>query len=167
MNFQIRRVMEEDRAQVFDIYNTAIRDTLATLDTQPRDDAEQRAWMEQHRDDRWPAYVAIGEDGRVAGWATLSPWSSRCGYARAAEDSVYLHPDFHSVGLGRRMLQTLLDHAPRHGVQVVLARMVEDNAASVRLHERLGFSTVGVMRRVGEKFGRILDVRLMDRHLDR
>ncbi|HUS23606.1 MAG TPA: GNAT family N-acetyltransferase, partial [Candidatus Binatia bacterium] len=80
--------------------------------------------------------------------------------------AVYVHRDFRGRGLARGLMEELMRLAPPRGVQVLMARIVEGNPASRGLHEALGFATIGVMSRVGEKFGRVLDVRLMQRHLD-
>lgn len=76
-----------------------------------------------------------------------------------------MHPEFRGRGIGRALLQELLDLAPQRGVRVLIARIVEGNPASPGLHEALGFETIGVMRQVGEKFGRLLDVGLLNREL--
>lgn len=79
---------------------------------------------------------------------------------------MYVDPNQRGKGVGRALLGELLRVSPERGVRLIIARVVEGNAASRALHEALGFQTIGVMRRCGEKFGRLLDVRLMDRHLD-
>ncbi len=78
-----------------------------------------------------------------------------------------MHEDARGRGLGRELMHALIARAPQYGVHVLVARVVEGNPGSLRLHESLGFKTIGVMRRVGEKFGKLLDVRLLDLHVDR
>ena len=107
------------------------------------------------------------ENGGVVGWARLYPWSDRCAYARSAENSVYVRKDARGRGVGSELLEALIKRAREAGVCVLLARIAEGNPASIRLHEAAGFEAIGVMRRVGEKFGRILDVHLMQMHLDK
>ncbi len=106
------------------------------------------------------------EDGALLGWGRLSPWSPRAAYARTAEDSVYVRADARGRGVGRALLDALVARARGAGIAVLVARIAEGNPASVRLHERAGFRPVGTMRRVGEKFGRLLDVAILDLHLD-
>jgi phosphinothricin acetyltransferase len=60
----------------------------------------------------------------------------------------------------------LIEASPSIGIKVIIAKLTNDNEASVNLHTSLGFKTIGVMERVGEKFGRLIDVRIMDLHLD-
>lgn len=160
----IRPAATADLAGIAAIYDPEVLHGTATFMTVPRTAAQWRAWLAEHDPPRHPVLVA--DDGTVAGWASLSPWSVREAYARSAESSVYVHPDRQGRGVGRALMRRLLDDAPRHGVAVVIARVCDENTASVRFHESLGFRTVGVQRRIGEKFGRLLDVRIMDAHLD-
>ncbi|MCA9310428.1 MAG: N-acetyltransferase [Phycisphaerales bacterium] len=170
MNPLIRRATAADLPAIFAIYNDEIRNGTATFDTEPMSAQRQDEWLAAHTPDTYAAFVA-GDPGfapnhGVLGWATLSPWSNRCAYARAAEVSVYVHREARGHRVGHALLRHLVDHAPQHGVFVLLARIAEGNPVSIRLHESVGFREIGVMRRVGEKFGRILDVTVMDLHLD-
>ena len=106
-------------------------------------------------------------NGEVLGWGSLSQWSPRGAYARTAEVSVYVDRPRRGEGVGRLLLAALIERAPQGGIAVLLARIAGENPASIALHESLGFAQIGVQRRSGEKFGRILDVALMDLHLDR
>jgi L-amino acid N-acyltransferase YncA len=161
----IRTATEPDLPGIFDIYDEQVLRGLATFETEPKTPAQRLEWLREHSTEPRPAIVAV-EGGRVLGWASLSAWSTRCAYARAAENSVYVHQDHRGRGVGRALMEELLRRARAAGLGVILARVVEGNPASLTLHEKMGFQTVGVMHRVGEKFGRILDVRLMELHLD-
>lgn len=162
----IRDAIAADLDAIFAIYDREVLKGTATFDTEPKSPGQRDDWFESHRSPRTPAIVAEFPGGVIAGWASLSPWSNRCAYARAAENSVYVHADHRGKGVGGALLDDLLARARRAGLGVILARVVEGNPASVALHESRGFQTIGIMRRVGEKFGRVLDVRLMDLHLD-
>lgn len=161
----IRLASERDLPSIFDIYDEQVRHGTSTFETVPRSPAERLDWFARHPPSRYPVLVAT-VSGSVVGWAGLSPWSPRPAYARTAENSVYVHKDKRARGVGRALMLDLIQRARDIGIKVIVARPVEGNDASIRLHESLGFSTIGVMRRVGEKFGRVLDVRLMDLHLD-
>jgi phosphinothricin acetyltransferase len=162
---RVRAAVDDDLVAIAEIYNDEVERGTSTFDTEPVDLGERRAWLAHHDTPRHPVIVADLE-GRVAGWASLSPWSERCAYARAAEISVYVHADCRGAGVGRALLQGLIDRARAAGLGVLLARIVSQSDASLRLHESLGFQRIGTMRRVGEKFGRVLDVILLDLHLD-
>ena len=162
---RIRDATAHDLPAIFAVYDEQVLHGTATFETEPKSMEERLAWFEAHPRDRYPVIVAE-EDGAVAGWGRLQPWSPRQAYARTAENSVYVRKEARGRGAGRALLVALLDRARAAGIAVVVARIAEGNPASVRLHEAAGFRTFGTMRRVGEKFGRILDVQLMDRHLD-
>jgi phosphinothricin acetyltransferase len=162
---KIRPATEADLSAIFAIYDHEVLHGTATFDTEPKSPAGRLEWLRDDGNGRYPILVAE-VDGAVAGWARLHAWSNRCAYARAAENAVYVHREHRGKRLGHALLGELVRLAPARGVQVLLARIVEGNPASVALHEAHGYRTIGVMRRVGEKFGRVLDVRLMDRHLD-
>lgn len=162
----IRLATAQDLPDISRIYDAEVLHGIATFDTQPRPASEQIEWFAGHAPDRHPLLVASDDADAVLGWASLSPWSTRCAYARAAETSVYVDSEGRGRGIGKALMIDLIARAGALRVGVLLARIVEPNPASLRLHESLGFETIGVMRRVGEKFGRILDARLMDLHLD-
>ena len=162
----VRRAEARDLAGIFAIYDDEILHGTATFDTEPVPEERQILWLAAHQSERHPAIVAEEDSSIVLGWASLSPWSDRCAYARAAEVSVYVHRDYRGRGVGRALLTDLVRRGRSAGLGVLLARITSESEASVDLHRALGFTTIGTMRRVGEKFGRILDVALMDLHLD-
>ena len=162
----IRLARPEDLPAIADIYNDEVLHTCATFDTVPVTLEERRQWLDDHPPSRHPVVVAEIR-GEVAGWASLSGWATKCAYARAAEVSVYVHREWRGLGAGKALFLDLIDRAREVGLGVLLARIcTADGEASLRLHERVGFQRVGTLRRVGEKFGRILDVELLDLHLD-
>lgn len=161
----IRQAQEQDLPGIAAIYDREVLHGIATFMTVPFSSDEWRAWLAAHSGPRHPALVAV-EGGAVLGWASLSPWSPRQAYDRSAESSVYVAPDTQGGGVGGALMKRLIAGARAQGIAVIIARVVDQNGASVRFHERLGFGTVGVMRRIGEKFGRLLDVRVMDLHVD-
>ena len=161
----IRDATIGDLPAIFDIYNEQVLHGTATFDTVPKDPVRDARWFNGRNLALHP--VIVGEvGGVVVGWASLSAWSDRCAYARAAEESVYIHKDHRGRGHGRALLRAIIERGRDAGLGVLLARIAGDNPGSVRLHEELGFARIGTMRRVGEKFGRILDVEMMDLHLD-
>lgn len=161
---KIRAATEADLPGIFAIYDREVLQGTATFDTEPKTPAERLAWFRDDGHGRYPILVAE-LDGTVAGWARLYAWSNRCAYAGAAENAVYVHEAHRGRGVGRALLGALQVQAPQRGIRVLIARVVEGNAGSRALHEAAGFQTIGVMREIGEKFGRRLDVRLMDFHL--
>ena len=165
MPLALRLATESDLSAIFDIYDDEILHGTATFDTEPYSEARRHAWLEHHSPDRHP--VVVAEDGGlVVGWASLSEWSDRCAYARSAEVSTYVHANHRGRGVGRVLLADLVARSRAAGLGVLLARITSESAVSRRLHERFGFERVGTLRRVGEKFGRILDVDILELELD-
>lgn len=160
-DLEIRRATRPDLTAITEIYNDAILRTTATFDTQPKTEAQQLAWFEAH-DDRHPILVALVEN-RVVGWASLTQWSDRCAYADTAEVSAYVHEQHRGHRIGSQLMAAIDREAQRAALHTLLARVVEGNEASLRLSIGAGFSLVGTMKEVGWKFGRRLDVHLLQR----
>lgn len=155
---ELRPAAATDLSAITAIYNDAVLKTTATFDVEPRSDAQQAAWFREHGP-RHPIVVAL-QSGRVVGWASLSAWSGRCAYADTAELSVYVAEASRGRGAGRRLMEEVLAAGRRAGLHTVVSRIAGESAASVRLHERLGFVRVGTLSEVGRKFGRLIDVHL-------
>ncbi|MCG8425078.1 MAG: N-acetyltransferase family protein [Proteobacteria bacterium] len=177
----IRLATRADLPAIADIYNHEVSHSTSTFDTEPVTLENRRVWLESHNSARHPAVVAAlgsrsaslsdhraNRGGRtIAGFGSLSPWSQRPAYARTAEVSVYVHRDARGRGVGRNLVVDLMARARAAGLRVLLARICAESRPSVALHESLGFRHIGTMRRVGEKFGRILDIEFYDLQLDR
>jgi L-amino acid N-acyltransferase len=156
---QIRQASLADLNAITDIYNQAILNTVATFDTNPKTLDEQKVWFEKHGP-KYPLLVA--EQARtIVGWASLSQWSDRCAYADTAEISLYVGEDYRGKGVGRKLSWAILKTGKDARLHTVIARMVEENDIGIRLAESLGFKPIGVMKEVGRKFGKLLDVQLM------
>ena len=165
--FVIRLASSTDLLAIMDIYNHEVVHATSTFDTEPVTLASRQTWLAEHQSPRRP--VVVAEEiavARIAGFGSLSAWSSRCAYARAAEVSIYVHHEARRRGVGRAILAELVARAQAAGLGVLLARICSEGQASVALHRALGFCHIGTMRRVGEKFGRILDIELYDLQLD-
>jgi phosphinothricin acetyltransferase len=156
---RVRLVEPGDAAPVAAIYNAEVAEPAVTFDLVPRSLDEQRAWIDLHRGAH-PALVALeeGEGGRLLGFASLSAFRDRPAYATSVEDSVYVDRAARGRGVGGRLLAELLEAARDNGFHAVLARIVDRNEVSIRLHTACGFELVGIEREVGRKHGRWLDV---------
>jgi phosphinothricin acetyltransferase len=160
----IRRAERSDAAAIAGIYNDAILTTTATFDLEPKSVDEREQWLEAHSG-RFP--VLVGEVGdEIVGFASLSPWSDRAAYEGTAETALYVNSSHRGRGIGRRLKVELIDQAKRLGFHTLIARVTEDSAASIHLNLEAGFVIVGTMRQVGRKFGRLLDVHIMQKMLD-
>ena len=112
-----------------------------------------------------PWLIAIGEAGRLLGYAYAAPFHVRAAYRWVAQTTIYLDPAAQGQGLGRTLYAALLDALAAQRLVAATAMITLPNAASVRLHERLGFAAIGRHRQVGYKFGQWHDVGLWQKEL--
>ena len=160
----IRPALRADLEAITEIYNDAVLTTTATFDTEPRNPEAARAWFDAHTG-RFAILVADA-GGAVAGWASLSRWSDRPAYDDTAETSVYVRREYRGGGIGKRLQQAIVDKARTFRFHTLIARIAGESTESLRLHERLGFGKIGTMKEVGRKFGRLLDVDILQKMLD-
>ncbi len=157
----VRLARLDDAEATRQIYNTEVRSTSVTFDLVPRSLGEQRDWLTA-RSGAHAVVVAEREGDGVVGFASLSRWGKRPAYNTSVEDSVYVHRRHRGRGIGKLLLGELLDVATAHGFHAVFARIVGGHEGSIQLHESFGFEVVGTEREVGRKFGRWLDVVVME-----
>jgi phosphinothricin acetyltransferase len=159
----VRVARVEDAEAIRAIYNLEVETSTVTFDLVARTPTEQRAWLAA----RTGAHTALvaAESEQVVGFAALSPYKERPAYSTSVEDSVYVHRDHQGRGVGRLLLGTLVQTAEASGFHAMFARIVGGHEASIRLHEAHGFEIVGTEREVGRKFGKWLDVVVMQRLL--
>jgi L-amino acid N-acyltransferase YncA len=160
---EVRPAQLDDAEAIRQIYNVEVTTSMVTFDLVPRTVEEQRSWLL----DRSGAHLALvaREAGAIVGFGSLSPYRDRPAYRTTVEDSVYVHREHQGKGIGTVLLTALVEGATAHGFHAVMARIVGGHTASIALHERLGFEVVGTEREVGRKFGKWLDVVLMQRLL--
>jgi L-amino acid N-acyltransferase YncA len=157
----IRPAGVEDASVIAGIYNHYVEHSTATFDTEPKTAEEHAAWLAEHGDE-YPVVVAE-RGGAVAGWGSLSRWASRCAWRHTVEVSIYVDSDARGSGLGSAIMADLLRRAEALGHHALIGQVVAENEASIALSERHGFERVGLMREVGRKFDRWLDLVLMER----
>lgn len=161
----IRDATPADSDAIAAIYNDAVVNTTAIWNEITVDAANRVAWMAARTGAGYPVLVAEA-DGAVAGYASFGPWRAFDGYRATAEHSVYVAAEFRGRGLARLLMQALIARARGQGLHVLVAAIEAENAASVALHRSLGFGNDHVMRQVGQKFGRWLDLLFMELRLD-
>jgi L-amino acid N-acyltransferase YncA len=152
----LRSARAADLAAISDIYNHYVARSTCTFALQPETLDERKAWF-AGRGQIHPVLVTE-EAGAVIGWASLSPWNKRCAYAQTVESSVYIHHDHHRRGLGKALMVEMLQMAVELKLHSLIAGVSADQPASLRVHQRLGFSEVARFKEVGFKFGKWLDV---------
>jgi L-amino acid N-acyltransferase len=160
-----RLATHDDAEPIRAIYNREVLGSTVTFDMVARTPEEQLAWMDEHSGAH-PAVVAVNDLEHVCGFGSLSPYRPRPAYRTTVEDSVYVDAGARGQGVGRGLLEELVRLAAAHGFHTVMARIVGGHEASIALHRACGFDLVGVEREVGRKFGRWLDVALMQRLIE-
>jgi phosphinothricin acetyltransferase len=158
---KVRKGTIKDLKDITEIYNEAIEKTVATFDTEKKTLDQQRIWFNEHGENN-PIIVAVKE-GVIVGWAALSKYSTRCAYSNTAEISLYVREEYQGKGIGRKLMDEIIKEGEKTNIHVVLARITEGNEVSVHLHKSVGFDNIGTMKEVGQKFGRLLDVHLMQK----
>ena len=148
-----------DLEAITEIYNEAVRTTTATFDTEPKTVEARRSWFESHSD-RHPILVAELA-GQVVGWGCLTKWSDRPAYDETAETSFYVKEEHRGRGIGRKLKQAIIETARGLGFHSLIARVADGSEESLHLNETFGFQRVGTLREVGRKFGRLLDVHIL------
>lgn len=145
------------------IYNQGIEDRVATLETERRTPAERLEWMAA-RGPRHPVIVAES-GGTIVGWGSLNVFNARPAYRHVADFSVYVERAWRGRGVGRRLLERLIELAREIGYHKLVLSTFPTNAAGVRLYESLGFTRVGLYREQGMLDGRWVDTLIMEKLL--
>ena len=158
---QIRTAKLDDLKDITEIYNKAILETSATFDTKTKTLEEQKKWFKNHGSKN-PIIVAE-EDKKIVGWAALTEYSTKCAYSDTAEISLYVKDEYQGKSIGRKLIEEIVKEGEKAGLHTLIARITEGNKKSVYLHESVGFKHVGIYKEVGFKFGKHLDVTLMQK----
>lgn len=161
----VRPAVPDDLPRLTEIYNHYVTTTPVTFDIAPFTVDQRRPWFDGHPD-RGPHRLLVAvECGRVAGYATSSPFKTKAAYATSVEVSVYCAPGATGRGLGRALYTGLFAALAGEDVHRAYAGIALPNDASLRLHHAFGFRDVGVYEEVGRKFGRYWDVAWLEKRL--
>lgn len=159
-NYNIRLANTTDVPAILGILSYYIINTTATWRYEVPDIEWMYNWYAQHQNENKPVWVACIND-QVIGYASLSAFRAGEGYWPCAENSVYILPDYCDRGIGRKLLQQLINSALDLNIRYLIAGIDADNEGSIKFHESFGFKTNTVMRKIGFKFDRSLDLTLM------
>ncbi|MGO2824188.1 MAG: GNAT family N-acetyltransferase, partial [Brachybacterium alimentarium] len=140
------------------VYNHVVQHTTAIWNDDTVDVRNRADWIAARQQADFPVLVAVDEAGAVLGYASYGPWRPHDGYRHTVEHSVHVREGLRGRGIGTLLLQAVIDRARAQGRHVMIAGVDAGNEASLRMHERLGFERTGVLREVGTKFGRWLDL---------
>lgn len=161
----VRASTAQDLPTITRIYAHHVLHGTGSFETEAPSEAE----MTRRRDEvlsRQLPYLVAEDDGQILGYAYANWFKARPAYRFSAEDSIYVADGQHGRGLGRLLMNALIEHCEAAGVRKLIAVIGDsNNLGSVGVHRAAGFSQVGVMRSVGWKFGRWLDIVMMEKTL--
>ena len=160
----IREATSDDAEAIRLIYNHEVENETSTLDLVSRTLETQREWIAA-RSGAFCAVVAVDSSGTVLGFGALSEYKDRSGYRSTVENSVYVRRDVARRGIGKQILLHLIETATVSGFHSVIARIEAQSLASRGLHSSCGFELVGIEKQVARKFGKWLDIAVMQKSL--
>lgn len=155
----IRKGRPEDIPALLEIYNYEVQNGTATLDIHPKTLEEWREWYDLHnKGDNHPLIVG-DEEGKITGYATLSPYRPKEAYRSTVEISIYVAPDCRGRGVATQLMAHIIEMARADAdTHNIVSVITSGNRASVRLHEKFGFTLAGTIPEVGVKLGRKLGI---------
>ena len=159
-NIIVRHATESDLVAINDIYNDAVVNTIASFDTEPKSIEFRQSWFQTRKRDKH-VVIVCEVNNEVRGWASLNQWSDRAAYDGTVENSVYIDSQHHGKGYGSMLMNKLVEIAKELNLHTILSRIADGNQISIKLHEKYGFSVVGITKEVGFKFNRYIDVVMM------
>lgn len=165
MGVIIRDAYENDLSDILTITNDAILDTTAVWSLSPITLQSRQTWYADRKSKGFPIIVA-DNDGKVVGFASFGDFRPWEGYIHTVEHSLYVAQDRRHQGIGRSLLQELIQRAIGLQKHVMIGGIEANNIASIELHKSMGFEQVGRLREVGRKFDRWLDLVFMQRLLN-
>ena len=162
---KLRDAVEGDLPGILEIYNEVIANSTAVYSEQPVSLADRLNWFNSRKAQNYPVIVAV-EGEQVLGFCSFGDFRAWPCYRYSVEHSVHVRADSRGQGVGRALLDAIVSRASALGKHVLIAGIDADNARSIKLHERAGFTPVAHFREVGRKFDRWLDLVFMQRLLE-
>jgi phosphinothricin acetyltransferase len=147
------------------IYNRVIEISTAVFSDRPVSEEDRLAWLESRRERGFPVLVAR-DRGQTVAFASYGDFRAWPGYRTTVEHSVHVAESHRRQGIGRRLVEALIEHAGHAGLHVMVAGIDADNAPSIALHEALGFERVALLPEIARKFDRWIDLVLLQRGVD-
>lgn len=161
----IRNIKESDLAETLAIYNDIIVNTTAVYQYVPQTLQMRRDWYESKLRDGYPIFIAESA-GKVVGFSSFGPFRAWAAYKYTVENSVYVAADQRGRGIGKLLMEPLIQAAKEKGLHAIVSGIDASNAVSIQLHKTFGFEIVARFKQVGYKFGKWLDLTFMELILD-
>ena len=154
----IRKAELKDLKDLLEIYNYEVVYGISTLDIRPQTLEEWKQWFDAHNIDNHPLIVAE-IDGHAAGYASLSSYREKEAYCSTVELSVYVSASYRKMGIADALMKAILDMAKEdESIHMVVSVITGGNEASIRLHDKYGFTYCGSIHEVGVKFREYRDI---------
>ncbi|MEP0521994.1 MAG: N-acetyltransferase family protein [Hyphomicrobiales bacterium] len=160
----IRPATDLDIPAILSIYNQAVRGTTAIWNNQEVDLENRMQWFNERSTSGYPVFVAL-DDAGVVGYGSYGTFRPFEGFARTVENSVYVAPNAQGKGVGKLLLEALLQSAHESNIHVMVAGIEAGNTSSLELHKKFGFVETGRMPEVGFKFGRYLELVFLQKQI--
>lgn len=153
----IREATEKDLRDILEVYNDAILHTTAVYTYKPQTLESRQIWYKQKIEEGYPVLVCE-QDGKAVGFATFGPFRAWPAYKYTIEHSVYVHKDYRSQGIAKKLMYELIKMANEREYATLVAGIDATNEGSIKMHERMGFEFSGVIKKAGFKFDKWLDL---------
>ena len=154
----IRNATFNDLQATLDIYNEIIANSTAIFQYEPQTIEMRKTWFAEKQEKNYPVFVAE-ENNVIVGFSTFGQFRNWQAYKYSVENSVYVKADCRGSGIGKLLLQPLIDAAKEKELHTIIAGIVADNEASIALHKQFGFVEVAHFKEVGFKFAHWLDLK--------
>ncbi|MBL0012359.1 MAG: N-acetyltransferase [Flavobacterium sp.] len=159
-NVIIRTANITDLPQILEIVNHAILHTTSNYLYEAQTLNDQAKWFEDKKSKGFPIFVA-DQNGIAIGFGTYGTFREKIGYQFTVEHSVYVAPDQIEKGIGRMLMLALIESAKEEGYHTMIGGIDAENTGSIEFHKKFGFEETGVIKEVGFKFGKWLDLQFM------
>ena len=157
----IREAVEADFPEITDIYNDVLLHSTAIYNDCPSTVEERITWWRLRQEKQYPVLVAKSNSGTIVGFGSFGDFRSWPGYRFTVEGTIHVQPSSRGKGVGTELLKTLVLRAAALGKHVMIAGVDSENTSSLRFLERFGFERAALLRQVGYKFDRFLDLILL------
>lgn len=157
---ELRLATDSDMHAILEIYNDAILHTTAVYDYEPHTLEMRQQWFDAKKQQKFPVFVAE-DNNEVVGFSSIGTFRAWAAYQFTVENAIYVRSDQQGKGIGKLLMQPLIDASRELGIHTIVAGIDAGNAVSLRMHQRFGFEEVAHFKQVGWKFDKWLDLKFM------